>query len=211
VRRSFHLEHRVGDRLATPGQLFLELRLEVDVTLDRVLDPVRERVDDRLSNRLESMLEVQSPKTGFDERGEDVPVGGEAADLGALALRGVLGEPLAELQPPPDDGAALPRDDVGADLRQAPLLVRRKALVELARDGEPENAVPEKLEPLVGLGAVARPGGMGERLTEALRGQLIDQPPEVGPGPVVLTAGGSRCSRRPARLSESAERPRPRS
>jgi hypothetical protein len=36
-----------------------------------------------------------------------------------------------------------------ADLREAPFLVRGKTLVELARDREPENAVPEELEPLV--------------------------------------------------------------
>src|SRR5512132_1681125 len=98
-----------------------------------------------------------------------------------------------------------------ADLRQTPFLVRGEALVELARDGEPEDAVPEELEPLVRLGSVSRPRGMGERLTQALGGQLVDQPPEVGLFLALLTAGGSRCSRRPARRSGSAGRPRPRS
>jgi hypothetical protein len=36
-----------------------------------------------------------------------------------------------------------------ADLCEAPFLIRGETLVELARDGEPENAVPEELEPLV--------------------------------------------------------------
>jgi hypothetical protein len=211
VRRSLDREDSVGDRLSATGKLFLELRLEIDVALNGVLDPVGERVHDRLANRLEPVLEVQSPEASLDERGEDVPVGGEPADLGALAPRGVPGEPLSQRKAPPYNGAALPRDDMGADLRQAPLLIRRKALVELARDREPQNAVPEELEPLVGVGAVPRPRGMGKRLSEALRGQLLDQPPEVALGLFLLTAGGSRCSRRLARLSESAERPRPRS
>jgi hypothetical protein len=211
VRRSLDREDSVGDRLSPTGELFLELRLEVNVTLDRVLDPVGERVHDRLLNRLEPVLEVESPETSLDERREDVPVGGEPADLGALALRGVLAEPLSQREPLPDDGAALARNDMGADLCEMSLLVRRKALVELTRDREPENAVPQELEALVGFGAVSCPRGMGERLSEALRGQLLDQPPEVALGLVLLTAGGSRCSRRLARLSESAERPRPRS
>jgi hypothetical protein len=100
---------------------------------------------------------------------------------------------------------------MGADLRQAPLLVGGEALVELASNGEPEDAVPEEFEPLVRLGSVARPRGMGERLPQALGGQPVDQPPEVGLFLALLTAGGSRCSRRPARLSGSAGRPRPRS
>jgi hypothetical protein len=211
VRRALDLENRVRDRQTAPGELFLELRLEVDVALDRVVDPVRERGDDRLPNRLEPMLEVQGTEGGLDERSQDVPVGGELRDFLGVARLGFRGEALAELQPPPDDRAALALHDVRADLRQAPFLVGGKALVELLRDGETEHTVAQELEALVGVGAVPRPRGMCERVAETLLRKLVDQLGEIGLRPAGFTAGGSRCSRRPVRQSGSPGRPRPRS
>jgi len=43
---------------------------------------------------------------------------------------------------------------VGPDLGEVPFLVVGKALVELTGDREAQDAVSEKLEPLVGLRAV---------------------------------------------------------
>jgi hypothetical protein len=115
----------------------------------------------------------------------------------------VLEEALAELEAPAHDGAALPRDNVGAELRERPLLRVGKPLVELLRDGEPEDAVPEELESFVGIRPVRRPRSMCERVAEALRGQGVDQLEKVGVGALgpALVTGGTRCSRRPVRQS----------
>jgi hypothetical protein len=113
----------------------------------------------------------------------------------------VLEEPLAELEPPADHGATLPRDDVRPELGKPPFLGVRKALVQLLRNGEAEDAVPEKLEPLVGIRPVRRPRGMRERIAEALRRQGVDQLEKGGvgaPRPALVT-GGTRCSRLPVR------------
>ena len=84
-----------------------------------------------------------------------------------------------------------------------PLLRVGKALVELLRDGEPEDAVPEELESLVGIRPVRRPRGMREGVAEALLGQGVDQLEKgcVGALRPALVTGGTRCSRRPVRQS----------
>ncbi len=210
MRGPFDLQDGVRDRLAAARELFLELGLEVDVPLDGVVDPLGEGVDDGLADGLEAMLEVESSQARLDERRQDVPIRREAPRLG-LGLRRMLRETLAELQLAADDGAAVARDDVGPDLRQPAFLIAGEALVELAGDRQPKDAVAEELEPLVGLRAVFRPRRVRECAAEPLLGKLVDQAAEVGPGLVALRAGGSRCSRWPARRSGSAGRPRPRS
>jgi hypothetical protein len=62
-----------------------------------------------------------------------------------------------------------------ADLGEATLAELGVAEVEVARDGELQDAVAEELEPLVGGGAVARPGRVGEDVLEALRRERVDQ------------------------------------
>ena len=123
--------------------------------------------------------------------------------VGIALAAAVLEETLAELEAPAHDGAALPRDDMGAELRERPLLRVGKPLVELLRDGEPEDAVPEELESFVGIRPVRRPRGMREGVAEALRGQGVDQLEKVGVGALgpALVTGGTRCSRRPVRQS----------
>jgi hypothetical protein len=79
----------------------------------------------------------------------------------------------------PDDGTALARDDVGADLRELALLVVREALEELLRDREPEDAVAQELEPLVRIPPLLGPGGMCERALERLGGKCVDQRQEA--------------------------------
>ena len=113
----------------------------------------------------------------------------------------MLEQPLAELEPPADNGAALPRDDVGAKLREPAFLRIREALVELLRDGEPEDAVPEELEPFVGIRPVRRPGRVRERVAKSLRGQGVDQLEKGGVGALgpAFVTGGTRCSRLPVR------------
>jgi hypothetical protein len=87
----------------------------------------------------------------------------------------VIQEPLAELEPAPDDGAALARDDMRAELCQPPLLRVGEALEQLLSDREPEDAVAEELEPLVGIRPVGRPRRVREGVRETLRGQGVDQ------------------------------------
>jgi hypothetical protein len=175
MRRSLDLDNGVRDGETATGELLLELRLEVDVALDRVLDPLGERLDDRRLDPLEPELDVESAEARLDESGDDVGVLGEGLDLGRVVSPRELSKPLAEPELPADDRAALARDDVGTDLRQLSLRVLGKALVELLGDREPEDAVPEKLQPLVGLGAVFRPRGVRERVAQPLVGQRVDQ------------------------------------
>ena len=79
--------------------------------------------------------------------------------------------------------AALARDDVRSNLRQAPLGRLAEAVEHGARDRELEDAVAQELEPLVRVGAILDPRGMREDLLEAIGWKLGDQAAElVRPG-----------------------------
>jgi hypothetical protein len=148
------------------------------------------------------VLEVERAETRLHEGGEDIAVDRQALQLVGIALAAaMLEEALAELEAPPHDGAALPRNDVGAELRERPLLRVGKPLVELLRDGEPEDAVPEELESFVGIRPVRSPRGMREGVAETLPRQGVDQLEKAGVGAFgpALVTGGTRCSRRPDR------------
>jgi hypothetical protein len=180
VGRSLDLEHRVGDAQAAPRELLLELGLVVDVGGDRILDPLAERVEDRLTDDFEAVLQVESAEGGLDECCDDVPVLREPLQLvGRDRALPVLEEALPEAQPPPDDGTALARDDMGADLCELALLVVREALEELLRDREPEDAVAQELEPLVRIAPLFGPGSVRERALERLGGECVDQRQEA--------------------------------
>jgi hypothetical protein len=69
---------------------------------------------------------------------------------------------------------------VRADLRELPFAEVREPLVELARDGELEDAVSEKLEPLIGRRAVGRPRRVREDVLQPLGRKLLDQTLERG-------------------------------
>jgi hypothetical protein len=202
VGRPFDLGHGLGDGLPSAGKLLLQLGLEVHVPLERVLDPVGEGSHDRAADRFEAVLQIERTETRLHERGEDVSVDREALQLLRVALVAAVPEqPPAELEAPADDGTALPRDDVCAELRERSLLRVGEALVELLRDGETEDAVPEELEPFIGIRPVRRPGGMRERIAQALRGQGVDQLEKGGVGALrpAFVTGGTRCSRLPVR------------
>src|SRR5207237_7060941 len=117
----------------------------------RVFDAPGKRGDGRRLDLLAAVLEEERAERGLEQRGEDVAVPDEPPEL---VLR--QGAPSAFVQPPPelelarDDGAALPRHDVRADLRQPSLREVGMSVVESARDRELEDAVAEELEPLVG-------------------------------------------------------------
>jgi hypothetical protein len=181
------------------------------VLLERIVDPVAEGLDDGLADRLEAVLEVEGAETRLDQSGENVAVLGEPLELFLVDLTRVFGEEPAEPEARADDRAALPRDDVRADLRELSLRVLRKPLVELLRDRKPQNAVPEELEALVGVGPGGRPGSVRESVLQAFAGERLDQLEQRSSTFPAAFTGVSRCSRRPARRSGSAERPRPRS
>jgi hypothetical protein len=87
----------------------------------------------------------------------------------------VLDEHRVEPEHATDPRAAAPGDDVGADAAELPLAQVGVALVQGGRDREPEDAVAEELEPLVGRLAIGR----GRRVREGLAGplgvELLDQ------------------------------------
>ena len=193
MRRPFDLEHRVAHLPAERGQLFLQLGLVVDVRRGGVLDAPAERVDDRLLDRLEAVLEEESGKRGLKKRGEDIAVAREPIELlgwnDPLAL---LDEPGTEIELARNDRAARARDDVRADLRQPPFLKVGKALVQRACDRELQDAVPEKLQPLVRGRPVRSPRRVRECVLRPLGGQLVDQPRKTaGLGVLSLAIGAT--------------------
>ena len=179
VRRSLDLEHGVVHLAAGAGERLLELRLVVDVARAGELDLLAERRDDRRLDTLESVLEVESGDGRLEQRGEHVPAAGDALELVARDVPRPLGEPLAEAELLGHESAGGAGDDVRPDLREPALRGVLEAVEDRAGDGELEDAVPEELEPLVGLGAVVRPGGVLEDLFEPRGRELPDQPAEL--------------------------------
>src|SRR5581483_6804752 len=86
----------------------------------------------------------------------------EPRELLGLCGRAVLEELLAQPERVGDRRAGPPGHDVRADLRQPPLRELGEAVVQVARDGELEDAVAEELEPLVRGRPVRRPGRVRE-------------------------------------------------
>ena len=66
------------------------------------------------------------------------------------------------------------------DLREMALVEVGVPLVELPRDRQLEDTVPEELEPLVGRRAVRRPRRVREDVLQALGRELVDQSVEAG-------------------------------
>jgi hypothetical protein len=122
------------------------------------------------------MLQEEGGQGRFEQCGEHVAIPRQPLELFRRDdARALLDQPLTELEIARDDGAAGPGDDVGADLRQPALGEIGIPLVERPCDGELEDAVPEELEPLVGLRSIRRPRRVGEGVVEPLGGQPPDQ------------------------------------
>jgi hypothetical protein len=131
------------------------------------------------------VLEVERGDRRLEHSGEDVPAARDALELvGGNGAR-VLEEPLPERELLRDRGAALPRDDVRADLREPALGGVAEAVEDGTRDRQLEDAVAEELEALVGQGPVVGPRRVGEDLLETGVRQLRDQAAEL------LRAAGS--------------------
>jgi hypothetical protein len=193
VRRALDVEHGVRDGEGAARELLLEFRLVVDVARHGVLDSVGEGGDDRGADRLEPVLDIERAERCLDERGDDVPVPRELVQLLGRDTCAVLDEFRAQVEAAPDDGAALTRDDVRADLREPALLVVGELLVELLRDREPEDAVAEELEPLVRSRAILGPGRVREDADGPLRRERVDERRE-----------GLRCSGRLGGATDAA-------
>ena len=150
VRGTVDLEHVVVTILPVRASASCSSVFDVHVTRARELDPRVERLDDGGCRGVEADLEVDRGDRGLEQGGEDVPAERDALELGNRHIPRALDEDGAEAELAGHDGAALPRDDVGPDLRQPALGRLRKAVVERSRDGELEDGVAQELEPLVG-------------------------------------------------------------
>ena len=89
-------------------------------------------------------------------------------------------ERVGEIERARDDRARRTRDDVGALLREPALVDVRGTAIELLGDREPEHAVAEELQSLVGLDALVDPRGVGERAPPQLIGEPLDERCERG-------------------------------
>ena len=155
------------------------------------LDSLGEGLHDRRLDRLEAVLEVDGGERGLEEGCEHVLRAGDPIELGSWDVLCLREQESDEIEVLRDGGAALARDDVGADLREAALRRVGEAVVERARDRELEHGVAEELEPLVGGGPVGRPRGVREHLVAPLRGKGLDQARERAalPRSVAVTDG----------------------
>ena len=92
----------------------------------------------------------------------------------------MLDETLPETEAACHHRASRAGDDVRAHLGELPLGEVRMARVERMRYREFEDAVAQKLEPLVRGATVARPRRVGEDGLRQLRRERVDQLREVG-------------------------------
>ncbi len=197
MRRSLLVEHRVAYELPAPGQQLLERRLEIDRVLERILDLGPEGLDHRRGRLLVAVGQVAGADHRLDHRGQHALGAHQRLDPGgradaAPAPAAGRGPPAA--RPPPGTSA---RDRLGADLGQAARAeaVGLEAREQVGGHGQPQHAVAEEGQPLVGLRPPRRPRGMGEHRPRQVGRQLIQSsscsrlgggPGRRGCGPVRL-------------------------
>ena len=177
VRRALDVQHRVAHRAASPGKRLLKLGLEVDVAGQRVVDPAREGLDDRRvrSSGTRARGRARPAKLRAARRARCGSSSSRLSSSSGIRSLAPLEQPRPQVELPRHDGAARPRDDVRADLRQPALGEVGVVVVERARDRELEHAVAEELEPLVRGRTIGRPGRVREDVLEPLLGQPVDQ------------------------------------
>ena len=162
-------------------QAFLQLRLVIDEALLAVIDAFLEGLDDRICGLPVAELLEGGADHGLAERRQHVAARLDAR-LGAAALALPL-ELALEVERARHERARAARDDVGALLREPALVGPGRTAIELLGDREPEHAVAEELQSLIGLDALVDPGRVGERASPQLVGEPLDE----------------RCKRRHAR------------
>jgi len=129
------------------------------------------------------VLDIDRRDRGLEHGCEDVPAARDALELVRGRLAGELEEPIAEPKLLRDGRAALARDDMRPNLREASLRRRAEAIEDSTGDRELEDAVAQELEPFVRVGAVFDPRGVREYLLETIGRKLGDQAAElVRPG-----------------------------
>ncbi len=149
MRRALDVDDLVLHLVAGARERFLELGLLVDGAGARELDPGVERLDDRLLGDLEAVHEVDGGDRRLEQRREHVAAVRDAVELGIGHVLGLLEQVAPEVELLGDAGAAVARDDVGPDLRQAAVGCLREPVVQRLRDRELEHRVTEELEALV--------------------------------------------------------------
>jgi hypothetical protein len=125
------------------------------------------------------VLEVERRDRRLEHRREDVSAARDALELVGGDGARVLEELLPQRKLLRDRGAALPRDDVRADLREPSLRGVAEAVEDRTGDRQLEDAVAEELEALVREGAVVGPRRVREDLLETRVRQLRDQAAEL--------------------------------
>ena len=93
--------------------------------------------------------EVDGRDRGLEERREHVAAVRDPGELGIGDVLCLLEQVAPEIELLGHAGAAVARDDVGPDLRQAAVGSLREAVVQRLRNRELEHRVAEELEPLV--------------------------------------------------------------
>jgi len=176
---AFDLEHGVAHLRPGARQGLLELGLVVDVAGAGVLDPVRESADDRGLNSLEPVLEIDGGDRSLEHRCEHIATPRDPLELVGRHVPREVEETIAEAELLGDGRTALARDHVRADLGQPPFRGIAEAVEDRPCDRELEDAVAEKLEPLVRLRAVFCPRRVGEDVVAPSLGELVDQAAEL--------------------------------
>src|SRR5262245_23751784 len=141
-----------------------------------------EPLDQRGGGRIPAVDEHRS-----DHRLADVGQDRDAAAAAGISLRRAEPDRRAEVDRPPHIGAGLLAYQVGKTPRHLAFIRLGEGAKQHVGHHEPEHVIAEKLEPLVGAGAVARTGqrgNVGERLLE--QGRVVetvaDAPFEIGGG-----------------------------
>jgi hypothetical protein len=126
------------------------------------------------------VLDVHGRDRSLEDGGEDVAAPRDALELVCGCVPGELEQALSERELPCDRSATLTRDDVRPNLREPAFGRSWEAIEDGARDRKLEDAVAQELEPLVRVGAILDPRGVGEYLLEPVGGKLRDQAAELG-------------------------------
>jgi hypothetical protein len=123
-----------------------------------------------LGDGLRHLLEAEGEQAGADQRLRRLgqrPLATEqdlGRDAGLHVLRLARAQHLRHAQLATDFGTGGAAHRLVVDLGQAAGVDLGEAVDQVAGDGERQHAVAEVGEPLVGLGTVLGPGGMGQRL-----------------------------------------------
>ena len=164
VRRPLLVDNLVADQLAAPRQALLERRLVVHRVLQRVLDLRPERIHHHLGRCVVAEGQVAGADHRLDHRRQDALGRDERLEPRRRCLRRRRAQPLRHAQALGHRPAGAARHRLRADLGQAsrPEALGVQAGEQVRRDRQPQDAVAQEGEALVGLRATHRPRRVGE-------------------------------------------------